>query len=411
MNETLAYFLLRIALFPLSFLPYRAIHGIGRALGPIAYHLCSKYRKRTLSNLALAKDLALDPKAIRKYAKRSFANLIINLLEYPRFGREKDFSRVISCQNPEVANRLFREGQGIIFFCGHQANWETLFLEGNTHLKGVAIAKPIRNRLLYRWIVRIREKTGGKIIPHTQALKKGIKALRAGLFLGILGDQGMPEASFSFPFLGRKAFSSPAPALLSYKTGAPIIVATAERHKGRYIISYSAPIWPDKKQPIEKEMARLMNYSLSLLQESIHKNIGEWLWQHNRWKQLTPHRVYKKYRHDSILAILPQEKEEFEKVISCLPLLKEIYGSSFLMLLAPSAFIGAIPIKDVEILPYNCLKETLLKDYRFKLVLNFTEYAKIKKHFLRLSAFKVLTMPKNDLETYLKREFCRKGTI
>ena len=69
-------------------------------------------------------------------------------------------------------------------------------------MKGLAIGKPIKNKYLYERVKSIREKNGGKITVPKSALKHGLKALRRGVFLGILGDQGMPSSDFSLPFLG-----------------------------------------------------------------------------------------------------------------------------------------------------------------------------------------------------------------
>ena len=171
----------------------------------------------------------------------------------PRFGRETDFSRVIQCENPETADELYRQGQGIIFFCGHLSNWEALFLDGTRRMRGIAIGKSIKNKRLYRWIVSIREKNGGKIIAPRNAVKEGLRVLRKGVFMGIVGDQGMPDSGYSFPFLGRRAWTTTAPALLAYKTHCPIIVATTRRVKGGYRIRYSDPIWPNLEESLWKK--------------------------------------------------------------------------------------------------------------------------------------------------------------
>ena len=125
-------------------------------------------------------------------------------------------------------------------------------------MPGVAIGRPIKNRYLYGWVQKMRQKFGGIIITPKNALKEGIKALQQGKFLGIVGDQGMPESSFSSSFLGRKAWTSTAPALLAYKSGCPLIVATTVRQNGHYTISYSDPIFPNKEHGAKEEVPRLM---------------------------------------------------------------------------------------------------------------------------------------------------------
>src|SRR5579872_4944385 len=276
-REKIAYTLIRILAYPFSLMPYAWIHAIGRAAGWIAFYCMPIYRKRALSNLALAKDLCLSSDEIVQKAKESFRNLAINCLEYPKLAVETDFSRVVQCENPEIAEALYAQEKGIIFFCGHQANWEVLFLDGTARMKGRAIGKPIKNKLLYNWVLKIREKNGGKIIAQRNAVREGLKALRKGIFMGIVGDQGMPESGYSFPFLGRRAWTSTAPALLAYKTNSPILFAETRRVKGGYRVRYSDPIWPDLSAPLEKEIVRLMDQTLSLLQDSIKPPPREWL--------------------------------------------------------------------------------------------------------------------------------------
>ena len=75
--------------WPIRWLPYPAIHWLGGVLGWAAFYLLKSYRKRTLSNLALATDLHLSPLEIRKIAKASFENLMITCLEYPKLASEK----------------------------------------------------------------------------------------------------------------------------------------------------------------------------------------------------------------------------------------------------------------------------------------------------------------------------------
>jgi KDO2-lipid IV(A) lauroyltransferase len=420
-KEKWIYLLIRISTYPFSLLPYSWLHKMGALLGTLGFYCMRDYRKRALSNLALANDLALSQKELLHFAKKSFQNLAINCLEYPKLARETNFAKVIHCENPEIADEIYRKGKGIIFFCGHQSNWEVLFLDGTTRMHGIAIGKSIKNKPLYNWILSIREKNGGKIIAPRNALKEGLRALRKGHFIGIVGDQGMPDSGYSFPFLGRRAWTSTAPALLAYRTNSPIIFAATKRISSGYQIRYHEPIWPNLDQPVEQEVIRMMDQTLTLLQESIKHSPGEWLWQHNRWKQQTTHNLYKRFRQDCVCIILPEVG--FTEIAPHLTTLKEIYSLAFLFLLVPEKHRGSSLIEADEIIYYNQLEETLLPDLRFKLIFNFTTYQKIHAHYEKLSAFEILDLPtlKNlasqhlqphhTLSDIFKRALCRPGSI
>jgi len=73
-SHTLTYWLIRAITFPLSFLPFNAIHFIGKGLGNIAYHVMTKYRKRTLSNLSLAQNSLTTKKPLTYRGAIPFAS-------------------------------------------------------------------------------------------------------------------------------------------------------------------------------------------------------------------------------------------------------------------------------------------------------------------------------------------------
>ncbi|MBF5059228.1 lysophospholipid acyltransferase family protein [Candidatus Neptunochlamydia vexilliferae] len=407
----LSYIAIRTLTYPFSILPFRAIHLLGKGLGTLAYFVMTKYRKRTLSNLALA---GIHP--LKKTARKAFQNLAITCLEYPKFSRLKQSGKIIHCENPEIAQKLIDAGTGVIFFCGHQANWELLFFEGTERMPGVAIGRPIKNKALYDWVVAIREKFGGKIITPKQGLKEGLRALRQGKFLGIVGDQGMPESPYAFDFFGKRAWTTPLPAILSYRTGCPIMTATIRREKGKYLIHYSDPIWPNKEEKLESEIHRMMKSALAILEEDIEKRPGQWLWQHNRWKQETPLNVYYRFRWDTILIILPQNFD-----LSVLATFREIYPQAFITLLVPKG--TEVPLDDVEVMTYENESDLFITDYRFKLVFNFTAVSALHPHFLKQSAFKVLDLkglkkaarehlhPGDPLPLLLKKALTRPNTL
>lgn len=380
---------------------------MGRCLGSLAYYLYPHFRKRTLSNIALA--LRLPEKELKRIARQSMQNLMITLLEYPKLAWEKEIHRLAYCKNPEVAEALLKQGQGIIFFCGHQANWEVLFIEGTKRMPGMAIGRPIRNRALYDWIVKLREKNGGTIVSPKEAIRKSLQSLKKSCFVGVVGDQGMPDAGYSSLFFGLRAWTSPIAAILAYRTGSPILVAITKREKGRYCITYSDPIWPNRQASQEQEIPRLMEASLSLLEESIREKPEEWLWQHNRWKQQTIERLKKEYRQDTILVILPEDHRICSYIQTHLALFREIYPLEFITLMLPDSFSSQIDLPNAEQKRYKTKKEILIRDYRFKLVFNLTQDSSFNRHFLNLAAIKVVHLP-HFTPDQLKKTVCRNAS-
>lgn len=382
--DYLSYCAVRGLLFPLSLLPLKWVHRTGKLVGRGAYYLLPSFRKKTLSHLSLA--LKIEGPELICLAKQSFANLAITFLEYGALAR-KDIASIATCENPDLALSFIRQGTPPIFFCGHQTNWEILFLEGTSRMPGVAIGRPIKNTYLYNWILKIREKYGGKMIAPKSAVKEGLRGLKKGSFLGIVGDQGMPDSGFSSPFFGHNAWTSPLPALLSYRTGFPVMVATTQRFDGKYSIRYSDPIFPNLSAPAEEEIPRIMKQALFYFEESIRQKPADWLWIHNRWKQQPVSKIKRSFRHESICVVLEDHKH-----LSSLHTLKKIYPYEFITAFIPKDYATETFPEGISLVFFSTLDEVKVRDHRFKLLFNLTSDQSITRHFKRLSVMKAVSL-------------------
>ena len=132
----------------------------------------------------------------------------------------------------------------------------------------------------------------------------------------------------------------------------------------------------------------MMRLALSYLEQDILKHPDQWLWQHNRWKQQTADRLKRPFRQEAIYIVLGDDPE----LLAHLPTLRAIYPYEFLTLMVPEPCKNAVHLDSAEILTYKTLPETLLRDYRFKLVFDFVSYKPLRRHFLKLSAFHVFTL-------------------
>jgi len=366
----------------IGLLPYTVIFYLSRLLGLLVYHFYPPFRKRTLSNLALAKALSLTDTQRKSIAKKSLQNLMLTLLEYPYISMRKGkVSKIAHLENREILEEMKEKYKAVVFLSAHQGNWEVPFIELTTHTKSLAVGRPIKNPYLYKWITKLREIHGGKMVTKEEAIKEASFALKNNITVGIVGDQGLTDSSFNGPFLGRFAWTSPVVALLAYKFNKPLIVGINKRVGKKQIITYSEPIIPNQKEPLKKEVKRMMTKAMQVLEESIKKNPQDWLWQHNRWKQPTTIPVKKKLRYETILITLPEKKELCQKLLKKLTLFDKIYPHHFITLLVPKSLQQTkIPI-NADIQFYTDPKELFQKNPKFKLVFDFSGLKNLRAHY------------------------------
>src|SRR5689334_5438637 len=106
--HSIFFIVLQIVFWPVRWLPFAAIHKLGAFLGTILFYASAKFRKRSLSNLALASALKLEHEDLYRIAKESLENLMITCLEYFKFASLSSVKGVIECENPEQAQELMQ---------------------------------------------------------------------------------------------------------------------------------------------------------------------------------------------------------------------------------------------------------------------------------------------------------------
>jgi len=309
-------------------------------------------------------------------------NLLLTLLEYPYIKlRKGNVQNIAHLENRHVLDQMKKKYKAVVFLSAHQGNWEVPFIELTTHTKSLAVGRPIKNPYLYKWITDLREIHGGKMVTKQEAIKEASKALKNNITVGIVGDQGLTDSSFNGPFLGKKAWTSPVVALLAYKFNKPLIVGINKRVGKKQIITYSDPIIPNQKEPLKKEVRRMMSEAMLILEKSIKQNPQDWLWQHNRWKQPTTIPVKKSLRFETILITLPQEKSLSEKLLKELHLFQTIYPHHFITLFAPKSLQKAKVPFEADVHYYNKTQELFTTDPKYKLVFDFSGLQNLQAHF------------------------------
>lgn len=381
--QLISYIFIKSLLYVISLTGLQGIRKFAHCLTPICYRLISKYRKRALSNLALAKELSLSNNQIEVIAKQSLFHLLVTAFEYGLLNRTNCLKSICRCINPEETDALLNQKKGVIFFCGHQSNWELLFLDATSRHQGVCIGKPIKNKRLYNYILNIRKKFSGSVIIPKDAYKGCMKALKRGELVGIVGDQGLTDSSFTYNCLGRTAHMTTLPALLSVRSQCPVYVASIIRTTTSYDITYTGPILPtpDSNDPIYDITIK----SLQILDEKIKAHPEQWMWQHNRWKIAYPPFIPKRYKHDAIGIVLPSCYKNLDEELE---LLKNTYSGAYIIFFKPKDLV--INTSSNETISYVNTSDCFIKHYGPKLLIDLLGIKGLENHFKKLSVFEYI---------------------
>ena len=214
--------------------------AIANLIGDFAYHILKIRRPLVEGNLALTfpEKNNSDIKAIARKVYRNQAENIIEVLRLPMIKTVEDAARLLDVDARELLAKTVEQNKGCVVLSAHFGNWELLALCSGLLIAPMTIVvKRVKNHAIDRQINLWRTMRGNRIIYDWQALREGLRTLRKGGFLSVLGDQSDPTGSFFTEFLGRRTSVFLGPAFFALHAGVPLFVAMCRRTAGgRYTV-------------------------------------------------------------------------------------------------------------------------------------------------------------------------------
>jgi len=281
------YIAVRFVDFVASFLPRREIPAVASCLAALIRIADRRHRRVAFHNLASVSS-EIPESRHPEIVKRLYQHLVTSFFEmqHIRRIRKKRFLSLLARENLDAVCRDLASRRSAIFVTAHLGNWD--FAGALLALLAppfYAVARPLDNPFLERYISRLRRRLGLQTIPKHGAIKKLLALLRSGANVGIVADQNAPTDHIFVPFLGRKAATIKTPALLAVKTRSPIIPVCLVREKVlRYRLLLGKSILPEEGCPQDKNVARMTLAFTRQFEMWVRAFPHQWLWTHRRWK-------------------------------------------------------------------------------------------------------------------------------
>lgn len=259
--------------------PLWLLHGLGAALGWLAWALSPTYRRRLREHAVLAGyGLGQVWPAIGQAGRL--------VAELPRLWLGAPVP--IRWDNAPCLENAFAAGRGVVFLTPHLGCFE---VTAQAMARDYAprfgpltvLYRPARQPWLADLMAQSRQRPGLRTAPTTLAgVRQMIKALRQGQAVGLLPDQVPPEGMGIWaPFFGQPAYTMTLAARLALQTGATVVLAWGERLSwGRgycvHLRALSAPLPED----LEPAVARINTEMEGLIREAP----AQYLWGYGRYK-------------------------------------------------------------------------------------------------------------------------------
>ncbi len=274
-------------------LPWQAAVSVGASIGRLL-HVSGLRARVARENLAFVfPDRSEgEREALLALHYRELGRVAGEYAHLPRLAyapREQVFS---SYEGEEHLREAASHGRGVLLMTGHFGNFELLGASIGRMQPVDAVFRPPSNPGTGRWLLATRAAAGLGQVSTSGGIKRVFQTLRAGRWVGLLGDQNARSDGVFVPFLGRAASTAAGPARISLATGAPIVFGSIRRQpNGLHRVVIAPPLFPQGDARDEAAVRALTEQHTRLLERVVLEAPEHWFWLHRRWKTRPPEGV------------------------------------------------------------------------------------------------------------------------
>jgi len=269
----------------------RALARVGSTLGSLFFALGGQRRRIALFNLRLAypERSEYERRRMAREVARHFGRVALDLLRMQTL-EPKRFLDEVRVVDQERAVGLVERGKGIVFLTAHLGLWEVCGA-ADSMLRGQTmnvVNRPLDNPLLEEELARIRRRFGYEPLGKRNMVRAIMSELKVGGSVGFLLDQNVAShIGVVVPFFGQPARTHPILARVVRRTRAPVMpLCGLWDGPGRYTVHYLDPLLPDELAEDELEDLPLTTRFNEILEAMIRSRPEQWLWYHDRWREL-----------------------------------------------------------------------------------------------------------------------------
>jgi len=284
-----------------AYLAYRAGAEVARALPPalglsIARRLSRGMtavwatRRQTVEhNLRRASRGRLEGAALTRATQTLFANYGRYWHELFRLrGRDGTIEDLTDAEGYEHIAGPQAEGRGVILALPHLGNWDAAgaWLAGRGH-RLVVVAEPLEPRELFDWFVSERAALGMEVVPlGASAIARLLRAINDGHIVCLVCDRDISGDGVAVELFGAQTTMPGGPAVLSLRTGAPIVpVGNYFGEGGRHRIRILPPIPCERRGSLRDDVERVTQDLARCFEELIAAAPEQWLIMQPVWQE------------------------------------------------------------------------------------------------------------------------------
>lgn len=284
------YVVVRTGICVLQALRIETCQQVARVLAWLMADVARVRRRVVDENLAQAFP-DWSPERRRRVARQMWEHLFLLVAEVahlPRKVHDSNWRDYIHMVDGDIVARLCLTDRPRMLVTAHFGNFELLgYVFGLLGFPSYAIARPLDNPYLDRFVTRFRGMTGQFMIPKKGGYDQILHVLATSGTLGFLADQHAGTKGCWVDFFGRPASTHKAIALLALEHQATVLVGAARRVGGPLHFEFRLDGHLDTREnrPEVGGVRPLTEWYTAQLERMIRRSPEQYWWLHRRWRE------------------------------------------------------------------------------------------------------------------------------
>ncbi|WP_440675842.1 lysophospholipid acyltransferase family protein [Candidatus Pelagibacter sp. HIMB1593] len=249
---------------------------IGKNLGPIF-----RSKSSIIKNLEKA-HIKGDFEKIASNVLGNYGRIFAEYVHLKNFKNDK-LSKYILIEGKEYLDQIKKNKKKVIFISGHFNNFELMAMQIEKEgINCAAIYRPLNNPYLNKVMekIRVRDICKKQIKKGRSGTRELVKLIKEGTSIALMVDQRVREGE-KVTFFNHLATSTTIPAQFIKKYECDLVPIYIERKNKFYFKMYVSKPIKIAKNKSSFEITKFIN---QILEKMILKNIDQWIWTHDRWK-------------------------------------------------------------------------------------------------------------------------------
>jgi lauroyl/myristoyl acyltransferase len=262
-------------------LPPRAGYWLANRIGSLLHRVYPSLSRVVTHNMRHVLGAHADDAHVKAVAHQACVNILTGHYDLLHLAQitDEEIKRLTQLAGMEHLDRALARGQGVIVITAHFGNVDIMGqLPAVYGIPITGAVEHIQPERLFRYLLRIRQSHGLRLIPSDEAMIGLFRALKRGEIIALPCDRNIADHGRVVEFFGSPTRLPDGPVRVALRTGAALVPAFVLRQPDdSFLVQVEPPLNLPQTGDLEADAAAGTEMVVAALERHIGKNPEQWL--------------------------------------------------------------------------------------------------------------------------------------